>query len=119
MIRISLPQSGEQRKIGFSSSPCRTISVRNYVEKRTCEFSGQPFRIADIPWTMGAGLAEIGFALESSTSSASTKILFCNICHLPITDLKDSSIQIQSSRRVHLECHQRDAIAKERARLKS
>lgn len=68
---------------------------------------GSPFRIAGIPWTMGTGLAEIGFALESFTSSASTKILFCNICHLPITDLKDSCIQIQSSRRVHLECHQK------------
>jgi hypothetical protein len=49
---------------------------KNYVEKKTCEFAAQAFRIADIPWAMGAGLAEIGFALESFTSSAS--ILRCS-----------------------------------------
>jgi DNA invertase Pin-like site-specific DNA recombinase len=43
----------------------------------------------------------------------------CNICHLPITHRRDSCIQIQSSRRVHLKCHQREAMAKERARLKT
>jgi len=49
----------------------------------------------------------------------STKVLLCNICHLPITDLKDSCIQIQSSRRVHFECHLRESMAKEQALLKS
>jgi hypothetical protein len=43
----------------------------------------------------------------------------CAICGLRITDIKDSCVQIESGRRVHLECHQRDVMAKEKARLKS
>src|SRR5579864_1682387 len=54
----------------FLAMPATSRS-EDYVEKKTCEFAGQACRIADIPWTMGAGLAEIGFALESFTSSAS------------------------------------------------
>lgn len=48
----------------------------SYVEKKTCEWAVQPARIAGIPWTIGAGLAEIGFTLESFTSSRS--ILRCS-----------------------------------------
>ena len=48
-----------------------TSSRSSYVEKKTCEFAVQPARIADIPWAIGAGLAEIGFTLESFTSSCS------------------------------------------------
>ena len=39
------------------------------------------------------------------------------ICMLPIVDIKDSCVQIESGRRVHLECHQGDALAKEQTRL--
>jgi len=42
----------------------------------------------------------------------------CAICKLPITEIRNSCVQIQSGRRAHLECHQRDAIDKEQARLK-
>ena len=37
----------------------------------------QAARIADIPWTIGAGLAEIGFTFESFTSRASTLRCSC------------------------------------------
>src|ERR1700733_13834069 len=48
-----------------------------YVEKKTCESAVPPVRIVVIPWTIGgAGLAEIGFILESLTSSCS--ILRCS-----------------------------------------
>jgi hypothetical protein len=52
-------------------------SIYSYVEKKTCEFAVQAARIADIPWTIGAGLAEIGFTLESFTSSSSTLRCSC------------------------------------------
>ncbi len=48
-----------------------------YVEKKTCEFAVQAARIADIPWTIGAGFAEIGFTFESLTSSSSTLRCSC------------------------------------------
>jgi hypothetical protein len=66
----------ERTLVFFFLAMPATSRSENYVEKKTCEFAGQPCRIADIPWTMGAGLAEIGFALESFTSSAS--ILRCS-----------------------------------------
>jgi len=47
-----------------------------YVEKKTCEFAAKPARIADSPFTIGAGLAEIGCTFESLNSSAS--ILRCS-----------------------------------------
>ncbi len=37
----------------------------------------QAARIADIPWTIGAGLAEIGFTCESFKSSSSTLRCSC------------------------------------------
>jgi hypothetical protein len=52
------------------------LSARSYVEKKTRESDVQPARIADIPWIIGAGLAEIGFILESFASSCS--ILRCS-----------------------------------------
>jgi hypothetical protein len=42
----------------------------------------------------------------------------CAICGLRINDIKDSCVQVESWRRVHLECHQRDFLARENARLK-
>jgi hypothetical protein len=48
----------------------------SYVEKKTCECAVQAARVADTPWTIGAGLQEIGFTLASFTSSCS--ILRCS-----------------------------------------
>jgi hypothetical protein len=61
----------------FGSTSFLLLSSRSsYVEKKTCECAVQPARIAGIPWTIGAGLAEIGFTFESFTSSCS--ILRCS-----------------------------------------
>jgi hypothetical protein len=57
--------------------PLHPLSSRSsYVEKKTCECAVQAARVADTPWTIGAGLEEIGFTLESFTSSCS--ILRCS-----------------------------------------
>jgi len=51
----------------LSSLLCCFLLALGYVEKKTRECAVQLAGIVDIPWAIGAGLAEIGFTLESFT----------------------------------------------------
>lgn len=55
----------------FGSTSLWLSSRFSYVEKKSLACAVLPARTADIPRTIGAGLAEMGFTLESFTSSFS------------------------------------------------
>ena len=73
---LSDHQKAQSLRLWALCSTSSPLSSRSYVEKKTRESAVQPARIADIPWIIGSGLAEIGFILESFASSCS--ILRCS-----------------------------------------